>query len=254
MLGLIKALVRVSTVLPDALRPGVSISVAIAVVWMLARRPGLPSLWHASIRQAARIVDASIGLLLLPEFVATTARRRRDAMPSGIAFAVGGVFAPLLASTRAMYERHVTATGLRFKSSMWIVLAVWTVASAAGWVVMNSVSPTSVARHDLGNVFQYWRDAEAWANVSPQDRAAPGGWYPPPPEAIRSGGLPGKVVAEATCRSSQPCAGTVSVSLGIHVVATRRVTLSPHTSEVIVIPVPGLPAHHRPLRVEAKHL
>jgi hypothetical protein len=180
--------------LPEALRSGVFLTLIALVLWFVFVRRGLPALWHAGCRTAARSIDFGVGAVLRLEYTVTQARRRRGETPPRWAFALAGVSEALQDSAATLYERYAQpgsntpededgegdqkpstpAPRARVKRRVpWLLLAVILFGCTALWIVMDQLSPTSIARYRLSQASDPWRDVEEWAGVDSGRGAMP---------------------------------------------------------------------------------
>jgi hypothetical protein len=166
-------LVRAVANLPDALRPGVFLALIIVLLWFLFVRRGLGALWQALCRGAANAVTVLVGLVLLPEYAMTTARRRRGEAPGRIALVMARPSEMILDGAASLHERHQEKKK-RSSKPPWKLSLFVIVAAAAAWITMDSLPAREPAKRDLARIYQHWRDVEVWADVDREHRAASG--------------------------------------------------------------------------------
>lgn len=205
----LKLLVQIIAWLPDLLRPGVFLAAIVLIVWFVAIQRGLPNLWHAVCRGGARLVNLIVGIVLLPDYLMTTARQKRGESPSEAVLAMGGVAERALDGAARFYERH-QRDPIEWKPVPWIPCVAIVVICAVPWVVMDRLPASSVVKQDLAKAFDRWRDVEAWADVDPSRRAAPGIEWAPRPKATghsrQHGGIVGVTLR---CPVDERCQGRV---------------------------------------------
>lgn len=201
-------LVQLVSLLPAALRPGLSIAAVVAIVWFVFAQRGIPSLWHAMCRGAARAITFIIGLVLFPEYLLTTARRARGQSPGQLTLAASEIAEHVLDGAAATYKRNEREKMVwkRFPWA-WCVLSI--AVCAGGWIFMDQAAPGDETRHQLAQVFEYWRSVEEWADVDPSRRAAPGDPQGVPLiRGISRHGL--ELSIRVHCPAQEACAGTLS--------------------------------------------
>ena len=208
-----KFLVNLTTLLPDALRPGAFLALLVVIAWFVAVQRGLPDLWHAVCRGAARVVYLALGLLLLPDYLTTTARHRRGQGPAEAVLAVGGVAERALDGAAALYARH-ERDRIEWKRPPWIPCLAIIVVCALPWIAMERLPASAEARQQLAKAFDRWRDVEAWADVDPSRRAAPGISWPRRPLVLRVRQRGRIFSARLRCRDDERCAGRVILRTG----------------------------------------
>jgi hypothetical protein len=268
-------LIQVVAVLPTPLRPGVVLAIIIAGLWFVLVRRGLPSLWHRTCRGAAIVMNVTIGVALFPEYLLTTARRKRGAAPGALTHAVGAIAEAGLAAAASLYKAHLPtpkapsapkaagtsaapakAAGLtpapqpvRRRRFPWAWCAITIVVFAAAVIVMEQLSPQEQAKQTLAEVFEYWRDIEAWANVNAADRAAPGD--PVTPRILSVTYHTRYAHIALYCPEGDACAGVLTVrNESGRALGTRTATLEPEIKEVISLPITAVP----PTRLRQLHL
>lgn len=200
--------VRAISVLPAAIRPGVFLSLVGLVLWLLVVRWGIAGTWNAACRGFAYLVNLVLGLVLLPEYAVTRSRRRRGQAPWPVAVAAGHVTDQVRASAVALYDRHPPPAG-RSRRPPWSLLLCLALVPTLLWLVMHTLSVTTEAKYSLSDLFQHWRDVEAWADVPPDRRAARGAPTEPRP-AIASAARHGdEVRVRLRCLRTRPCVATL---------------------------------------------
>jgi hypothetical protein len=204
----LKLLVNLIARLPDAVRPGVFLAILFLIGWFVAVQRGLPDLWHATCRGAARALYWIVGIALLPDYLTTTARLKRGLGPGEAVLAFGGVAERLLDGTVGFYEQHQRES-IEWKKPPWLPCLGIIVVLAIPWVVMDRLPATSDAREQLAKVYDRWRDVEAWADVDPSHRADPGISWPPRPTtaSVRQRGK--RLGVTLRCRADERCFGRI---------------------------------------------
>jgi hypothetical protein len=206
-------LVQLVAWLPDFLRPGIFVGVVLLILWFVFVQRGLPNLWHALCRGTARAVDALIGLVLLPDYLMTTARQRQEEGPGQATLMIGGVAERVLDGAGALYQRHLRDP-IEWKPVPWLPLAAVVAILTAPWVVMKLTAPTSDVRRELAQGYEVWRDVESWADVDPSRRADPGVVWPPRP-LVRSRRHHGRFVGVTLhCATHERCHGRLLLRAG----------------------------------------
>ena len=204
----LKFLINLIAILPDAFRPGFFLAALVLIVWFVAVQRGLPNLWHATCRGAARVLYLIVGIALLPDYLMTTARQKRGQGPGEAVLAIGGVAERVLDGAVGFYERHQYEP-INWKSPPLLPCLAIIVVCAIPWLVMDRLPASSEAREQLAKAFDRWRDVEAWADVDPSRRAAPGISWPPRPTTAsvrRRGTVLGVTLR---CRAKERCVGRI---------------------------------------------
>jgi len=238
--------VQAIVLLPDLLRPGVFLALLVLLGWFVFVQRGLPHLWAATCRGAARVADRAIGLLLLPQHLLATARRR-----GGQAVAAGGgrdappPFDELadraLDGVAALYASH-RREPLQWRRPPWKACALLVAVCAGAWLAMDGLPADSDARRELAGVYDRWRDVEAWAGVDRTRRAAPGVRPPVRPGVVRERRLGGTLGVRLRCSAASTCRGRVVVrSRSGRRLAGRPVGLAPRSTKVVSITLPATP-------------
>jgi hypothetical protein len=206
-------LVNVVTVLPDFLRPGVFIGLVLLILWFVFIQRGLPNLWHALCRGTARLIDAVVGIVLLPDYLLTTARQKQDQAPGQAVLMVGGVAERILDGAGSLYQHHLRDP-IEWKPFPWKPLAIVIVVVTVPWAVMELTSPKSVVRQELAQGYDVWREVEDWAEVDPSRRAAPGVVWPPRPQVLSNRRHGRTVGVTIRCNASGRCKGRLILRSG----------------------------------------
>lgn len=242
LLAPVQWLVNVVSLLPDLLRPGVFVGLVLLIAWFVFVQRGLPNLWHALCRGATRSIDAIVGIVLLPDYLTTTARQKRGQEPAPAVLTVGGVAERVLEGAGGLYQRHLREP-IEWKPLPWKPLAIVVVVVTVPWALMELTSPKSVVREELAQAYEVWRDVEDWADVGASRRAAPGVVWPPRPQPLSSRHRGRRVGVTVRCRSDERCKGRLILRSG----AGRRL----HTRAVSVRPGAVSTVHMRLSREEA---
>jgi hypothetical protein len=258
-------LIQLISLLPVALRPGVFLAVVVSLAWFVFVRRGLPSLWRLSCRGVAITVDLAVGLALFPEYLLTTSRRSRGGQPGSMALTVAPVAEHVLHAAAALYERSLPKETSKEASKEisepaskktpkrrfpWIWCALVIAACAGAWIAMDQMAPGEEAKRTLAEAFEHWRDVEAWADVSPSRRAAPGD--PIAPAVVSVSYHRWEVRMALHCPDSNPCKGTVNVrTQSGATLSSKPVELQSEGRRVITVALPHRPANAlQHLRVE----
>jgi hypothetical protein len=229
----LKWLVQLVAWLPDALRPGVFVAVIVLVAWFIFVQRGLPSLWHAGCRGAARVIDLVVGLALLPDYVITTSRQKRGEAPVESVLVIGDFADRILDGTGSFYERH-RREPIKRKRVPWIPCAAIVVILAIPWFVMDRAPAGSEVRRNLAGVFGNWRDFEDWAEVDPSRRAEPGISWPPRPVVRSMRRHSGTIGITVRCPSGDRCHGRLILrTAGGERLHSRLVATAPHATETV---------------------
>lgn len=244
-------LVKLVAWLPDFLRPGIFAGLVLLALWFAFVQRGLPNLWHALCRGTARVVDVVVGLVLLPDYLMSTARQRQDQEPGQATLMIGGVAERVLDGAGALYQRHLSDP-IEWKPMPWIPLGIVVAAMTIPWAVMELAPPGSVVRQELAQGYDVWRDVEDWADVDPARRAAPGVVWPPRPDALSSRRHSRTIGVTVTCRSDDHCRGRLVLRSGkgrrLH---SREVSMKPGATTTVHIKLSReeARAHHVLVRV-----
>lgn len=205
----LKWLVQLIAWLPDLLRPGVFLAAIVLLVWFVAVQRGLPNLWHAICRGAARLIDMIVGVALLADYLMTTARQKRGEPPTEVVLAMGSVAERVLDGAAGFYDQH-QRDAIEWKPVPWIPCVVIVAICAIPWMVMDRLPASSPFKQDLADAFDRWRDVEAWADVDPSRRAAPGIEWSPRPVVAGHPRQHGTVVGVTLrCPAAERCAGRI---------------------------------------------
>ncbi len=220
-------LIQLVAWLPDVVRPGVFVGLILLILWFVFIQRGLPNLWHALCRGAARVVDVTVGLVLLPEYMLTNARQKQGQAPAQAALAIGGVAERVLDEAGGLHQRHLREP-MQWKRVPWLPIGIVVVVSTIPWVAMKLFSPTSPVTQELSQAYDVWRDVEAWADVDPSHRAAPGVKWPPRPQDLSSRRHGHTVGVTLRCRNDEPCKGRLILRNGNGVrLDSRMVAVGP---------------------------
>lgn len=204
----VKWLINLLSLLPEAIRPGAFVAVLVLIVWFVAIQRGMPNLWHATCRGSARVADLMIGIVLLPEHLMTSSRQRRGQSPGEAVLAISGFADRALDGVAGFYERH-QRDRIQWKHPPWLPCLAIVAVCAIPWIVMDRLPMSSEARVELAKAFDLWRDAEAWADVDPSRRAAPGITWAPRP-VVASVRRHGRTVGMTLrCRANRRCVGRI---------------------------------------------
>lgn len=206
LLAPVKLVIQLISFLPEALRPGVFLALVVLLAWFVFVQRGLPSLWHAICRGAARIVDLLVGVLVLLEYALTTARQRRGESPGNATMVVSNVAERVLDGAGGLYERH-TREAIKWKRPPWIVCGVVIAVCGVAWLVMDLTDNGSPVKQELSSVYDHWRDVEAWADVPADRRADPAIAWAPLPEVMRIHHRGRMVGVTLACRTADRCRG-----------------------------------------------
>lgn len=262
--------IQLIALLPVALRPGVFLAVVIALVWFVFVRRGLPSLWHRTCRDAAIAIDCSVGLVLLPEYLLTSARRGRGEEPGSVALALAPLAEQILNAAAAVYQRNLPeknadttaaagTSGKAAKSTVtdaskvtskrrfpWMPCGFVIVICAVAWIAMDQMAPADEAKRTFADAFEYWREVEAWAEVDPSQRAAQGD--PTPPVVISVSYHQWLVRMAVRCPGDNTCIGTVNIRAGSGpALVSKALELEAGSSQVTTVELPHRPPqalHH----------
>src|SRR5215212_3832964 len=199
--------------LPDVVRPGAFCAIVLFLLWFVFVQRGLPNLWHALCRLAAVAIDAVVGLLLLPDYLVSTARQKQQQQPPQAVLAAGGVAERVLDGAGSLHERH-RRDPIAWKRFPWIPLAAVFLALTIPWVVMELTSPTSEIRRNLAQAYDVWREVEAWADVDSSRRADPGISWPPRPRILSTRRHGRTVGVTLRCTSGKSCHGRLVLHSG----------------------------------------
>jgi hypothetical protein len=173
--------------LPEALRPGVFVALLVLLLWFVFVRRGVPDLWRACCRCAARLLDFGLGIVLRPEYMVTRARRRRGQTPPQWAFALANVTDVVEDGALRLYQRYQPrvmevaehddgterpSLPRRKRTVPLLCLAIVLLCTAA-WVAMDQLPATSIAKYRFAQAFDPWREIEEWAGVDSGRGAQP---------------------------------------------------------------------------------
>jgi hypothetical protein len=258
-------LIQLIALLPVVLRPGVFLALVIALVWFVFVYRGLPPLWHRICRGAAIAVDLTVGVVLLPEYLLTTARRTRGGQPGSIALVLSPLAEHVLNAASAVYQRNLpkqqaqeppaetsddslkatSKQALRIspkKRFPWVWCGLVIAICSGGWIAMDQMSQADEAKRTFADAFEYWREVEAWAEVDQSRRAAPGDPVTP---VVRISYHRWLARISLHCPGENVCAGIVNIQARSGAVLTSKpVELPAGGSEVTTVALP-----HRSARV-----
>lgn len=217
----------VTFVVPDLLRPGIFLGLVLFILWFTFIQRGLPNLWHALCRGTARVVDATVGIFLLPDYLMTTSRQKQEQPPGEVTLAIGGVAERVLDGAGALYQRHQRER-MQWKRFPWLPVVIAVAVVTLPWAAMELLSPKSWARQELAQGYNVWRDVEDWAGVPPSRRAAPGVVWPPRPRVVDVRDRGRRVGVTVRCFEEETCRGRLVVRSGKGVrLHTREVAAQP---------------------------
>jgi hypothetical protein len=237
--------------LPEAVRPGIFVTLVVLFVWALVRGR-LGGAWRALCRGAARLLDLTVGLVLRVEYAITSARRRDGATPPRWAFALAHVTDGIEDGAAWLYARHlptipepvgdtgdedeedepaprpaVSSRPSRERVYVTLFCVAFCVGLTAAWIAMDRIEPTSIVKYRLAQGFGPWRDVEDWAGVDPGR-----GGLPVLVHARRRHTL---LRARVACRDAEPCTGWVVLKRRSGpVVAVRAIELRPGSTVVVM--------------------
>lgn len=226
-------LVQLVAWLPEVIRPGVFVGLLLLILWFVFVQRGLPDLWHALCRGTARVIDVTVGLLLLPEYLLTNARQRQAQPPAQAALAIGGVAERVLDEAGGLYQRHQREP-MEWKRVPWLPIGIVVVVITVPWAVMKLAPPTSPVTQELSQAYDVWRDVEAWADVDPNRRANPGVKWPPRPQQLSMRRRNRIIGVTLRCRNGEPCKGRLILRNGNGVrLDSRPVAVGPSRTATV---------------------
>ncbi len=239
--------IRAISVLPEAVRPGVSLVLAGLVLWLVLVRRGWGDVWDAACRGVARGADFCLGAVLWVEYKITAGRRKRELAPYRWAFGLSRATDPLEGLIARTYRAHEKPAGLPVAAKSvpsapssgaaaqkpgktrarpprpsvpWRLCLLVLVGVTAAWVTMGQLSPASQARYRISQGFDPWRDVEEWAEVD-SDRH-------PKPVVLRSRRHHALLNVRLACNAEGGCTGWVLLeSKARGLVAVRYVAAKP---------------------------
>jgi hypothetical protein len=142
---------------PEAVRPGLAVALLVSMIWVLARRRR--QLWNWLVRVWARVVDISVGVLLVPELVWTTSRRSVGRRPAGLAILVSRIADRALDAAASAYGSHSRVAPSGRFPWLWVVLPL-IVSVGLYWSMTSSLIP------GLANgatfAWECWRNFHDW--------------------------------------------------------------------------------------------
>lgn len=220
-------LIQLIAWLPDVIRPGVFVGLILLILWFVFIQKGLPNLWHALCRGAARVVDVTVGLMLLPEYILTNARQRQGQAPAQPAVVVGGVAERVLDEAGGLYQRHLREP-MQWKRVPWLPIAIVVAVASLPWAAMKLLPATSPVTQELSRGYDVWRDVEDWADVDPSHRAAPGVMWPPRPQELSTRRHGRTIGVTLRCHGGEDCKGRLILRNGAGVrLDSRTVAVGP---------------------------
>jgi hypothetical protein len=252
-------LIQLTALLPVVLRPGVFLALLTALVWFVFVYRGLPSLWRRTCRGAAIAVDLTVGVVLLPEYLLTTARRMRGEQPGSIALVVSPLAEHVLNAASAVYQRNLPkqqaeeppgetsddsakATSKQAlkappkKRFPWVWCGLIIAVCSGGWIAMDQMSQADEAKRTFADAFEYWREVEAWAEVDQSRRAAPGDPVAP---VVRVSYHRWLARMSVHCPGENVCAGVVNIrARSGAVLVSKPVELPAGGNEVTAVVLP----------------
>jgi hypothetical protein len=247
----LKWLVQLVAWLPDALRPGVFLALIVLAVWFAFVQRGLPNLWHACCRGAARVVDLLVGVALLPDYLLTTSRHKRGEAPAEAVLVIGEFADRALDGAGSLYERH-RREPIVWKQVPWIPCVVIVVVLAIPWFVMDRAPASGEVRQNLASVYGHWRDFEDWADVDPSRRIETGVSWPPRPVVRSMRRHSGTVGITVRCLSAERCHGRLILrTAGGKRIHSRLVAAAPQATKTVHMKLTrhGTQANHLEVRV-----
>ena len=145
--------------LPAAAQPGVFAVIVLLLSWLLVRRRR--SVWNRAIRYGSIVMDVSFGLILLPEYAWTTARRASGRAPAELALTVGPVAERALDCAARAYQRHgpVTTAG---RPPLKTAIAFVLISLLVHWLMLRT--PANSLSAFAGHLWGYWSSFGAWAH------------------------------------------------------------------------------------------
>ncbi|MDY7103292.1 MAG: hypothetical protein S0880_19080 [Actinomycetota bacterium] len=162
------SLVRLSTSLPIAFRPGAVAVALVAAGWAVVGRHGYLALWHGAWRASAVTLDRVVGLALLPQYVLITRRRRRwppgrGPLPGRLTASGPGsrIGERALDVATALHERHDRGSVIKPFPLRACVLLVLLPAVGA---VVAALVPGSAPADFVVDGYAHWEALERWAD------------------------------------------------------------------------------------------
>src|SRR5205085_6053533 len=120
--------------------------------------------WHWSWRAISTVVDLAIGIVLLPEFIVTTYRKRNGRRPGTGTAVAGHVAERILDGAAAIYDRHQARTQKQHRRFPYLLAILCFSIPTAAWIVRDQAPDTAVAR-GVDRGWRYWSDLEGWAHA-----------------------------------------------------------------------------------------
>ncbi len=118
--------------LPPVLALGAGLALLLILAWFVLVQRGTRYVWNGACRLFARGADRTIGVLLLPDYLSTTRRRKAGRPPSRAVFAIGRIAEPILHATKSLYERHPPLS-ITWKAPPWKLCVLILLGSIAAW-------------------------------------------------------------------------------------------------------------------------
>ena len=143
---------------PAAVQPGVFAVIVLLLSWLLVRRRR--SVWNRAVRYGSLIVDWLLGLVLLPEYAWTSARRASGRPPAELALTVGPVAERALDGAARAYEHHGPVATSGRPPLVWPAIFIG-LSLLVHWLMMRTSSGgLSVF---AGHLWGYWSSFGNWA-------------------------------------------------------------------------------------------
>jgi hypothetical protein len=151
-------LVDITGHFPTAVQPGLFGAIVLLIGWLLLRRRR--PVWNGSIRLASAVADFTVGLMLLPEYAWTSARRAKGQTPSALALVGSQLAERVLDRAAVAYERHshVRVTGR--PPLVWAILFCVT-SLVAHWLMLRT-TPSGITLF-AAKIWGYWSSFDDWA-------------------------------------------------------------------------------------------
>jgi hypothetical protein len=165
-MGLLKKLVDLLAGLiapfPLAVQPGLFLAVGLMLLWLVLKRGRV--LWNWGIRTTTLLIGSGTGLVLYPEYVHTTTRRRSGASPSSVAIGVTPMIDRVLDGVSDAYTAHPRTE----TKALGCPPIAWAVVLCVCSVVLYYVArrPDGQAVAPLADaVFTNWASLRRWAGA-----------------------------------------------------------------------------------------